>query len=70
MEGFEQVVALQSTVFPPEESYSINQILELCTLETVLYDIISTSDFFDSRQYMEMILELGFGANEPRIIPG
>ena len=37
MEGFEQVVALQSTVFPPEESYSINQILELCTLETVLY---------------------------------
>ena len=32
MEGFEQVVALQSTVFPPEESYSINQILELCTL--------------------------------------
>jgi hypothetical protein len=24
MEGFEQVVALQSTVFPPEESYSIN----------------------------------------------
>ena len=35
-----------------------------------LYDIISTSDFFDSRQYMEMILELGFGANEPRIIPG
>ncbi|MBR4687859.1 MAG: GNAT family N-acetyltransferase [Bacteroidales bacterium] len=168
MEGFEQVVALQSTVFPPEESYSINQILELCTLETVLYksfwnrnrlcgllffnvgrtmvylfylavcedqrskglgtsllcwlkerypdksivaniepvgfnaaneaqremryafyrrngfrrlswrmcdsirlyDIISASDFFDSRQYMEMILELGFGANEPRIIPG
>ena len=70
MEGFEQVVALQSTVFPPEESYSINQILELCTLETVLYDIISTSDFFDSRQYMEMILELGFGAYEPRIIPG
>jgi hypothetical protein len=37
MEDFEQVVALQSTVFPPEESYSINQILELCTLETVLY---------------------------------
>ena len=37
MEGFEQVVALQSTVFPPEESYSINQILELCTLETALY---------------------------------
>lgn len=37
MEGFEQVVALQSTVYPPEESYSINQILELCTLETVLY---------------------------------
>ena len=37
MEGFEQVVALQSTVLPPEESYSINQILELCTLETVLY---------------------------------
>lgn len=35
-----------------------------------LYDIISTSDFFDSRQYMEMILELGFGAYEPRIIPG
>jgi hypothetical protein len=35
-----------------------------------LYDIISTSDFSDSRQYMEMILELGFGANEPRIIPG